>query len=792
MRGAGLGWVLVGGVLLVGGCTSDDGSSSGVEQVNLSVAGDPVPQPSGDPVILDSEPASLRQDGVAVEVAADSVASEATLRFGQSLGAVGDEYFGRPVGLELSEPLAAPVELRWEIGGLTQEQRASIVPLRWDEGLQVWAVDSTDAQMEIVGDELVIFATGFSWRSWSWAADFGQLVGERTGSRREGPSCEGDLPGWVTNVVDPGAGTSAAAIQVCFEPDDDDVVTVRVVNNRPFTQRLDMSEGGQSWAWTWPGHESFGVSAAVDVAARKVFDSRTTHLLPPLSETAVGIAQPQGDGSHFVAATASVDATTFLVDAVDYLLSKVSPGGFDSALANEFAALVYECGGSATLSGTDFGRVSTELIEVVASCIVEVMTSDTGYGARFDTFRIEMMDSASNDTVRAQLIKENRALHQLASAARVLEAGKLTFYFTDQLQNAYVGDLTLSISGNGLPSELGAWTPTCDDLAADSNRLFRNLTLRDPFYDTSRELWEFEELEPAAEQAVQPLQNCSAEYLRDLATHLPGDWADRRAADIVAGRLAGLIGPSAEVQELLDIWAAEDLACRGGPGDIETNRACNRRADAQEALDALGWCVGRRSDPPGERGQWHQCGPDSYRASDLPRYPTSDDQNDTAASGSRIAARWGSDGPMVPLGSDEANGSGCSPGSSVLPDGVWFGFVRDLGDRHIAFDLACLYTGQRAYAQGADPEGADIAVRNDVLDERAVAVSPDARFFVHPDHDISSGNRLTFRTSEIRELRQHLDQRMGLELWSDAVGVWILIDDGRVVEMLEFWHGFVS
>ena len=534
-------------VLLVAvGCTGEDEPSAAEGEVRLSAAGDPAPQPLGDAVTLDGEPVSLRQDEVSVEVPSGAMASEALLRFGQSLGTVDGEVFGRPVSVEVTEPLELPLELRWEIAEVTEQQRASIVPLRWDEDLEVWAIDeSEDTQLRIEGDELVLVASEFSWRSWSWAADFGQLVGERTGSRRSGPSCDGELPSWVTNVVDPGAGTSAAAIQVCFEPDGDDTITVRVVNNRPFTQRLEMTEGDQQWAWTWTGAESYDVSAAVNVAAREVFETDTAFLLPPLSETAVGINRPEGGGSHFISATAIADHNTFLVDGIDYLLGLVTPGGFESELLNEFVGLVYECGGSAALSGTDFSRVSTAIVDVMASCVNEVMTSSSGYGARFDAARIDAMAAASPER-QAQLVKMNRSLHQLARAAHLLKAGELAFYFTDQLQNAYIGHLALSISATGRAGELGDWTAACDDLAADSNRLFRNLTLRDPFYDTSRELWQFDELEPAAVQAVQPLQDCNNEYLAELVALLPDDWADRRAADMVALEVRALTGDSSD------------------------------------------------------------------------------------------------------------------------------------------------------------------------------------------------------------------------------------------------------
>jgi len=612
MRGGVAVGVFALGLLLGVGCTGNDELSETVGEVQLSAAGDPAPQPLGDAVMLDGESASLEQGEVSVEVPSGAVGSEATLQFGQSLGTVDGEVFGRPVSVEATEPLAGPFELRWDIAEVSEEQRASIVPLRWDDDLEVWAVDEgEDTQLRIDGDELVLVTSEFSWRSWSWAADFGQLVGERTGSRRSGPSCEGELPAWVTNVVDPGAGTSAAAIQVCFEPDGDDTITVRVVNNRPFTQRLEMTEGNQRWAWTWPGEESYDLSAAVTVAARDVFDSDTAFLLPPLSETAVGIDRPQGGGSHFISATAIADHNTFLVDGIDYLLGLVTPGGFEDQLLNEFVALVYRCGGSAALTGTDFTRVSTAIVDVMASCISEVMTSNTDYGARFDAARIDAMAAASPER-QAQLVKMNRSLHQLARAAHLLKAGELAFYFTDQLQNAYIGNLTLSISATGRAGELGDWTAACDDLTADSNQLFRNLTLRDPFYDTSRELWEFDELEPAAEQAVQPLQDCDDAYLAELADMLPDDWGDERAANMLSGKLqALLLGQPVQVTEdgiqgapsgdELVPWLIERL---GEPAEDTGWQAC-MYSDTDERLlrwDAFALVLGRAWDGIALRG----------------------------------------------------------------------------------------------------------------------------------------------------------------------------------------------
>jgi hypothetical protein len=47
--------------------------------------------------------------------------------------------------------------------------------------------------------------------------------------------------------------------------------------------------------------------------------------------------------------------------------------------------------------------------------------------------------------------------------------------------------------------------------------------------------------------------------------------------------------------------------------------------------------------------------------------------------------------PPDPLpGSGEWFGSGCSPASDTLPDGIWWGYITDLSPSSITFDLACL------------------------------------------------------------------------------------------------------
>jgi hypothetical protein len=49
---------------------------------------------------------------------------------------------------------------------------------------------------------------------------------------------------------------------------------------------------------------------------------------------------------------------------------------------------------------------------------------------------------------------------------------------------------------------------------------------------------------------------------------------------------------------------------------------------------------------------------------------------------------------------DQAQGSGCTPGATSLPDGVWFGFAESWSTSQIAFDMACWWTGDKAMEVG--------------------------------------------------------------------------------------------
>lgn len=161
-----------------------------------------------------------------------------------------------------------------------------------------------------------------------------------------------------------------------------------------------------------------------------------------------------------------------------------------------------------------------------------------------------------------------------------------------------------------------------------------------------------------------------------------------------------------------------------------------------------------------------------------------------AVAASRIAASSGAWGPDRPFGNQRADGSGCTPGTETLPDGTWFGIVDSVDEDRMVFDLACLYSGDRAEQVDGFVDGTPYHVVNDNPALRSVPLAPDATFFLHDD--ASRIDRAARRGWDVEEMWRHLADRPGGQGgWRDGTAaVWILVENGRLVEAMEFWYGF--
>jgi hypothetical protein len=138
--------------------------------------------------------------------------------------------------------------------------------------------------------------------------------------------------------------------------------------------------------------------------------------------------------------------------------------------------------------------------------------------------------------------------------------------------------------------------------------------------------------------------------------------------------------------------------------------------------------------------------------------------------------------PPTSLVEDEAEGSGCSPGSGTLADGEWFGYIVANTASDIDFDLACWFTGPAATRAAAEdgeesPPPNDFYVRNINPSLRAQKVTAGADVIWYPEPgDPTSEASTTYANWIVAS--------QGREL---VPGVWLTIQNGEVTRIHEQW-----
>lgn len=110
-----------------------------------------------------------------------------------------------------------------------------------------------------------------------------------------------------------------------------------------------------------------------------------------------------------------------------------------------------------------------------------------------------------------------------------------------------------------------------------------------------------------------------------------------------------------------------------------------------------------------------------------------------------------------------ALGSGCSPGTESLPDGVWFGWIEEAKPSSVEFDLACLWAGR------LDP-----AARNDASRIRVVGVADEG--IVYLDENPTSYADWSKSTAPA-------DNAPGLP---DGLPYWLFVNNGLVTELAQY------
>jgi hypothetical protein len=132
------------------------------------------------------------------------------------------------------------------------------------------------------------------------------------------------------------------------------------------------------------------------------------------------------------------------------------------------------------------------------------------------------------------------------------------------------------------------------------------------------------------------------------------------------------------------------------------------------------------------------------------------------------------DGATVAGSSEDfASRSGCTPGTTELPDGEWFGYVDDATAADITFDLACWFSGTAAEQAAAEdgqesPPPNDYYVRNVNATLRTVPVAAGAQV-----HWLSSTGDPTTATTV--DYVTWLAERESRDF---QPGVWLTVVDG--------------
>lgn len=131
---------------------------------------------------------------------------------------------------------------------------------------------------------------------------------------------------------------------------------------------------------------------------------------------------------------------------------------------------------------------------------------------------------------------------------------------------------------------------------------------------------------------------------------------------------------------------------------------------------------------------------------------------------------------------NDAEGSGCTPGQGALPDGEWFGIVATTDDSELEFDLACWFTGDAAVRAAAEdgeesPPPNDYYVRNANETLRSVPVADVAEVIWYPEvGDPTSETTVSYSDWISQRVRREFD-----------LGVWLEVENGTIVKIREQW-----
>ena len=478
----------------------------------------PEPDPAGLEVlrreVVGSRGGVVAGGGVEVRVPPGAVGEPVDVEIRAPLGAFGDEVGGAVVGIDHVGALAAPVVVSWDVSALSDEQRQMVLVVRWDEDVEGWLTGDVD--YEIVDGVLTANIAEWSW--WTWITDnlgsFSQTIQEVFGRRVDALKCSGEeLPGWVSASSEPEDGATDAAIRICYdyEPRGGEAVTMRMVNNRTFSQFVSVNPP-DGWDDDVEGPAAaVSLVGALHLAASLAFTDSDRVFMPPLTGATVSVPRPQDGISGVVKFNREHTYWTFLADVVFFVAAHIPaptvPGNW--AYVTEFLTRVFECTEENTEENAAINwEVLKAIADTVVSCVADLLNPTNAEHTEF----LEAL--AQTGISESQIDKSfgPEADRGVNRAAKVLAIAEFAGILIDLAADEFFGSESWQMTMRGSVATLGDWDPTCTDVAVDSNRLHEHLLNREPFRQGDRaiehNLHEFPEWEWSATRAVTPLEAC--------------------------------------------------------------------------------------------------------------------------------------------------------------------------------------------------------------------------------------------------------------------------------------------
>ena len=346
----------------------------------------------------------------------------------------------------------------------------------------VWG-KKTVRRLRIIGEEVIeTTARGHS----SGAQTLQELIGRRV----DAPSCdEGPLPDWVVEAIEPVVGrfesSTSASVRLCYMRGDGDTVTMRVANNRTYSQFIYMS-GIEAEVMSSLRGPQISAAWATHWIAHKVYSNYEKIFVPKLREVEVVIPRPWTPGTHTIGfKTADLGASStpqlielaepligplieldpelrddsvrvLVVDVIAFILEKLNIKRIDNPQLQLFLELLLECGVE-QLRSIFLHNSTRELLQAIGngikSCSNEVLQPDSQVGKKIRNYVFG--NPAKADEELKKLLK-NRNVWRIAKAVKWLAIAEAIAYSLDRVYDIFSGPLNWSIRGTGPSNPLGA------------------------------------------------------------------------------------------------------------------------------------------------------------------------------------------------------------------------------------------------------------------------------------------------------------------------------------------------